>query len=555
MSAGRPGEPRPLPGPKSFYLPPGGDEWRQHVSEAIRRARLVVVVAAVGSRSGRAEGTLWEYIEALRQLPPSRVVLALCGEREDYERFRAAAESYAVERAAGLRKAGQTPSPLPVLPDWPEPSRPARTTTGFPLRGVIRFTADWTAETVPFDTTAERGPTPYARWRKTERRQVTPWVAECESALPGQAVREVCSRLHWQIVTLCAGLLASLGYIVVRRWDGLPPWSQYGVLVPACYTLAMLGKISATVRATSRPKTAVRHPPSGDDRTKPEPADTTGIGLRVTEYVLRWPVPCGIGLSTMRYHRDKEGQPAPAPSGPLHRRITRKPLTAFTTCDRLPVGLVVRGRVLKTVERDAALTSRHFALRAVQRFVWSLGAVIGTAISAVITFFHTHAVPLTAGAAAIGLLVAGRSWYLHREDLAMVSRLWLRPRVPEDLAREPCVLYLRPHPDDPLPPAGPASGFPRRAGRTYSPRPSRCPASSSSPLPARLRRPCGNWPRRCACCRRPAFSSSCPRATRTATSASAARPRGRSRRVPPRCPRVSARRTARRLSPWNCHPR
>lgn len=447
VSAGRPGEPLPLPGPRSFYLPPAGDEWRQHVSDAIRRARLVVVVAAVGSNSGRGEGTLWEYTEALRLLPPSRIVLALCGRRDDYERFNAAARSYAGERAAELRRSGETLPAPPVLPDWPEPHRPAKQRSGFPLRGVIRFAADWTAETVPFDTTAERGPTPHARWRRTVRRQVTPWAAECESMLPGRAVHNLRARFHWQIVTLTAGAFGGLGYAVVRRWDGLPLPNQYGLLVAAFYMLATLGRISATLRTTSRSRTTVRLPAPGDDREEPTPGNSDGPGLLLTEYVLRWPGPLGIGLCTIRYHQDKARRPAPVPSSSLRRRITRKALTPFATYDHLGLGVVMRGRALETVEREADLTSRQFGYRALLRLAGTLGAVIGTVIGLV----QAHTVRQTAGTAAIGLLMTGRFWYLHRRDLNTMSRLQLSPRIPQDLAREPCVLYLRPHPDDLLP--------------------------------------------------------------------------------------------------------
>ncbi|OEJ49502.1 hypothetical protein [Streptomyces agglomeratus] len=449
VAAGRPGEPLPLPGPQSFYLPPTGDEWRQHVSEAISRARLVVVVAAVGSESGLAEGTLWEYTEALRLLSPSRLVLALCGERDDYERFCAAAESYFDERASDLRRVGATLPPPPVLPDWPEMSRPDKLRTGFPLRGVIRFEADWMAEAVPFDPSAERGPTPYARWRRTVRRQVAPWVAECESLLPGQAVCHLRGRYHWQIVTLAAGLIGWLGFTVLRRWDGLPLSHRYGLLVAAFYLLATLVRLSAILRTISRSSTAVRLLGPGDDEGKPKPTNRAELGQQVAEYMVRWPGRLGIGLCTVRYHSDKEGRPAPVPSWSLRRRITRRALSPFTTLGRWPAGVVHRGRTLETVERDpdADLTSRHFGYRALTR----LACAVGTAIGTVISLFLVPTAGQMASTAAIGLLVTGRFWYLHRKDLTWMGRLRLRPRVPEDLAREPCVLYLRPHPDDPLP--------------------------------------------------------------------------------------------------------
>ena len=183
LAVGRPGEPFPLPGAQRFYLPDSGQDWKVEVSEAIRSARLVVIVAAIGEDSGSADGTLWEYTEAVRLLPPHAVVLVACGERADYERFRDGAVRYFAGREAELRLAGEVLPPPPLLPDWPDTRRPWKSQSGFPLRGVVHFDADWSAEFTHFDSTAERGLTPYARWRKTVGRQVDPWMDDCEQRL------------------------------------------------------------------------------------------------------------------------------------------------------------------------------------------------------------------------------------------------------------------------------------------------------------------------------------------------------------------------------------
>ncbi|MCP2245489.1 hypothetical protein [Lentzea aerocolonigenes] len=40
-----------------------------------------------------------------------------------------------------------------------------------------------------------------------------------------------------------------------------------------------------------------------------------------------------------------------------------------------------------------------------------------------------------------------------RDDGYRMMQVLRAPKIPEDLRREPCAVYLRPHPDDPCPPA------------------------------------------------------------------------------------------------------
>ncbi|MFC8350089.1 hypothetical protein [Streptomyces sp. NPDC057280] len=111
VAVGRPGEPLPLPGARRFYLPPEGEEWQQDVGRAIGRARVAAVVAAVGAGPANSRGTLWEYSESVRQLPPSRVLLIACGGRDAYERFRTSAVEYFADRAVELAACGKTLPP------------------------------------------------------------------------------------------------------------------------------------------------------------------------------------------------------------------------------------------------------------------------------------------------------------------------------------------------------------------------------------------------------------------------------------------------------------
>ncbi|MER6331304.1 tetratricopeptide repeat protein [Streptomyces sp. NPDC001034] len=175
------------PGVYRFRLPEDvpGQEWHPAVSEAIRNARLVIIVAGIGGDGETAAGTLWEYTEAVRLLPPSRVLLLVCGGQEDYDRFREEARTAFTDRYGNAAKRALT---APALPDYPFLERPRRQGRPHPLRGVIRFGPGWTAQFVRFDPTTQRGLTPSSRWRATVRHQIEPLLAEVESQLPGEAV-------------------------------------------------------------------------------------------------------------------------------------------------------------------------------------------------------------------------------------------------------------------------------------------------------------------------------------------------------------------------------
>ncbi len=79
VAVGRPDERLPLSGARRFYLPL--HNWKPTVSDAIRKARLVVLA------TGTSEGTLWEFTEAVRLLPPERLLVTVFTDEREYDRF------------------------------------------------------------------------------------------------------------------------------------------------------------------------------------------------------------------------------------------------------------------------------------------------------------------------------------------------------------------------------------------------------------------------------------------------------------------------------------
>ncbi len=67
------------------------------MSNAIRKARLVVLATGTG------EGTLWEFTEVVRLMPPERLLVTVFTDEREYDRFRSAAEAAFAARAAGLQ--------------------------------------------------------------------------------------------------------------------------------------------------------------------------------------------------------------------------------------------------------------------------------------------------------------------------------------------------------------------------------------------------------------------------------------------------------------------
>jgi hypothetical protein len=120
VGVGTPGERVPRAGARRLYLP--GDDWQDPVRTLMRGATLVVIMLGTG------QGTLWEIREAMRILPPERLLLLVPMKESRYEEFRTL--------VSGL---------LPVALPAYERSR-ALTSR---VRGVIHFGPGWEAEFAP----------------------------------------------------------------------------------------------------------------------------------------------------------------------------------------------------------------------------------------------------------------------------------------------------------------------------------------------------------------------------------------------------------------------
>lgn len=174
LAVGQPGEKLPLPGADKLYLPLAG--WQPIVSELLTRARLVVLVAAPGP------GTLWEFSEAVRLLPPTRLILLILSddtpahEPSAYDHFRRSVPEAFAARDAQVRP--------PLLPDCPPLRHPDRLLWEPAVRGIVRFDAAWTAEFVRLDPTGVRALTHLGRVKKLARQQIDPLLERLQRALP-----------------------------------------------------------------------------------------------------------------------------------------------------------------------------------------------------------------------------------------------------------------------------------------------------------------------------------------------------------------------------------
>ncbi|MFI1168607.1 hypothetical protein ACH4UM_34840 [Streptomyces sp. NPDC020801] len=160
VAIGRPGEELPLPGAARAYLPL--DDWQDSVSGLIAGAHVVLLSAGPGP------GTVWEFTEAVRLLPPTRLLLLAYCDAAAYDLFREAVAEEYVRRSRtepGAPQTGLWP-PLPDLPDFPLPARPERPRWqvalnggrkrlrwDFALKGLVAFGPDWKATFVRFDPT------------------------------------------------------------------------------------------------------------------------------------------------------------------------------------------------------------------------------------------------------------------------------------------------------------------------------------------------------------------------------------------------------------------
>ena len=109
------------------------DEWQATVARLITRARLVVVTL------GDSAGTMWELAEAMRVLPPQRLLLTVPRmSPEQYQAIRTRNIEDLRDVPAQKRNTTWTGGIVPSLPDKSALARSPSTT-----EGLIHFSTDW----------------------------------------------------------------------------------------------------------------------------------------------------------------------------------------------------------------------------------------------------------------------------------------------------------------------------------------------------------------------------------------------------------------------------
>ncbi|WP_314241810.1 hypothetical protein [Streptomyces sp. DSM 40907] len=132
VAVGAPDEILPFAGASRMYMPKTA--WKQPVRELMTRARLVTI--AIGSSAG----TMWELSEAMRILPPQRLILFVPGEmsRKEYDTIRRTNTAALRDIPDSERNRTWKKNARPILPPCPSDLQ----FTG-PVAGVIHFSADW----------------------------------------------------------------------------------------------------------------------------------------------------------------------------------------------------------------------------------------------------------------------------------------------------------------------------------------------------------------------------------------------------------------------------
>ncbi|MFZ4153242.1 hypothetical protein [Streptomyces pseudogriseolus] len=175
VAVGKPGERLPLSGARRFYLPLGN--WKPTVTEAISKARLVVLA------TGTSKGTLWEFTEAVRLLPPERLMVMVFTDEPEYDRFRSAAEAEFASRAAEMSDEEAARLTGIRWPDYPPLKNPDAPSRMVGTQGMIVFGPDLTPEFIRLDPTAERALSELGRLRKVMRHQVNPVMRRIKRGL------------------------------------------------------------------------------------------------------------------------------------------------------------------------------------------------------------------------------------------------------------------------------------------------------------------------------------------------------------------------------------
>lgn len=141
VTVGRPGERLPIgSGAQRVYLPRDG--WEPIVSELIGNARLIIIGAGPG------KGTVWEYVEVMRQRDPSRLLI-LVTDRDGYRRFKASSIAEAEGVLLELQSRYGSSWQAPILPDLPLPA--GKNSLAFFFLAMLYFGPGWEAHITFFD--------------------------------------------------------------------------------------------------------------------------------------------------------------------------------------------------------------------------------------------------------------------------------------------------------------------------------------------------------------------------------------------------------------------
>ncbi|THA30529.1 hypothetical protein [Streptomyces sp. A1547] len=167
VGVGAPDEILPFAGASRMYL--AKTSWHQPVRELMARARLVTLTL------GSSAGTMWELSEAMRIIPPQRLLLFVPGmmRKGEYEEIRKKNDT--ALRALPEPRRNQTwkSNTPPSLPD----SASIGKFTG-PVIGVIHFSADWRP-------TFTRTPATSVPWEIAGDVDSFPWENLCTSLIRG----------------------------------------------------------------------------------------------------------------------------------------------------------------------------------------------------------------------------------------------------------------------------------------------------------------------------------------------------------------------------------
>ncbi|MFF7188882.1 hypothetical protein ACFZAR_27295 [Streptomyces sp. NPDC008222] len=167
VAVGAPDEVLPFAGAVRTYLPK--TSWHQPVRDLMARARLVTLTL------GSSAGTMWELSEAMRILPPQRLLLFVPGmiREGEYATIRKKNERALRALPESGRNHTWKSDTLPSLPDCASVGR----FTG-PVIGVIHFSADWEPT---FTRTAGTG----VPWETLGNVDSFPWENLCTSLIRG----------------------------------------------------------------------------------------------------------------------------------------------------------------------------------------------------------------------------------------------------------------------------------------------------------------------------------------------------------------------------------